>query len=44
MTIVGVKRTGEDFTYARPDTSVERHDHLIVSGPTAKVEKFCNIQ
>jgi trk system potassium uptake protein len=44
VTIVGVKRTGEDFTYARPETIVNRHDHLIVSGPTHKVEKFCNIR
>ena len=36
VTIVGVKRTGEDFTYARPETTVSRHDHLIVSGPTAQ--------
>lgn len=43
VTIVGVKRTGDDFTYARPETTVHRHDHLIVSGPTDKVEKFCNI-
>lgn len=43
VTIVGVKRTGEDFTYARPDTTVNRHDHLIVSGPTDMVEKFCNM-
>jgi trk system potassium uptake protein TrkA len=44
VTIVGVKRTGEDFTYARPETTVSRHDHLIVSGPTRKVEKFCNLR
>ncbi len=44
VTIVGVKRQGEDFTYARPETSVQRHDHLIVSGPTQLVEKFCNIR
>lgn len=44
VTIVGVKRTGEDFTYARPETTVHRHDHLIVSGPTHQVEKFCNIR
>ena len=44
VTIVGVKRSGEDFTYARPETTVNRHDHLIVSGPTDKVEKFCNIR
>lgn len=44
VTIVGLKRTGEDFTYARPETHVQRRDHLIVSGPTAKVEKFCNLR
>ena len=44
VTIVGVKRSGEDFTYARPETMVKRHDHLIVSGPTDKVEKFCTIR
>ena len=43
VTIVGVKRHGEDFTYARPDTRVERHDQLIVSGPTEKVERFCTL-
>jgi trk system potassium uptake protein TrkA len=44
VTIVGVKRAGEDFTYARPETMVRRHDELIVSGPTPEVEKFCNLQ
>lgn len=44
VTIVGVKRQGEDFTYARPETRVERHDQLIVSGPTEKVERFCTLR
>ena len=44
VTIVGVKRLGEDFTYARPETVVNRNDQLIVSGPTAKVEKYCSIR
>ena len=44
VTIVGVKRHGEDFTYARPETRVERHDQLIVSGPTTNVERFCNLR
>ncbi len=44
VTIVGVKRQGEDFTYAQPETHILRHDQLIVSGPTSKVEKFCNIR
>jgi trk system potassium uptake protein len=44
ITVVGVKRNGEDFTYARPETLVQRHDHLIVSGPTRNIEKFCSIR
>lgn len=41
VTVVGVKRRGEDFTYARPETLIEATDELIVSGPTRKVETFC---
>jgi trk system potassium uptake protein len=41
VTVVGVKRRGHDFTYARPETDVHSGDELIVSGPTEKVEKFC---
>jgi len=41
ITVVGVKRRGEDFTYARPETSIDSSDELIVSGPTRKVESFC---
>ena len=44
VTIVGVKRVSEDFTYARPETLVRRHDELIVSGATNSVEKFCSFQ
>jgi trk system potassium uptake protein TrkA len=40
ITVVGIKRPGTDFTYARPETTVERGDLLIVSGPTNLVEKF----
>lgn len=40
VTIVGVKRPRTDFTYARPETRVERGDLLIISGPTKLVEKF----
>jgi trk system potassium uptake protein TrkA len=40
VTIVGVKRTGQDFTHAVPDTRVERGDLLIVSGPSHLIEKF----
>mgnify|MGYP003452378296 FL=1 len=41
VTVVGVKRRGEDFTYARPETGIDATDELIVSGPTRKVESFC---
>ena len=44
VTVVGVKRQGEDFTYARPETMIHRHDQLIVSGATQKVERFCSLQ
>lgn len=44
VTVVGVKRGGEDFTYALPDTKVLPYDELIVSGPTPKVERFCSLR
>jgi trk system potassium uptake protein len=40
ITVVGVKRPGQDFTYAQPDTRVGARDLLIVSGATMLVEKF----
>jgi trk system potassium uptake protein TrkA len=40
ITVVGVKRTGEDFTYARPETVVRRGDLLIVAGRTDLIERF----
>ncbi|MDP2066846.1 MAG: TrkA family potassium uptake protein [Hydrogenophaga sp.] len=40
ITVVGIKRRHLDFIYARPDTEVKPGDHLIVAGPTRKVEKF----
>jgi trk system potassium uptake protein TrkA len=40
ITVVGVKRPREDFTYAKPDTVVVEGDLLIISGPTDKVERF----
>ena len=43
ITIVGVKRPQTDFTYATPDTVVEKGDLLIVSGPTKLVEKFAGV-
>ncbi|MGH8792087.1 MAG: potassium channel family protein [Stackebrandtia sp.] len=43
VTVVGVKRPEEDFTYARPETEVNDGDLLIVSGPTLNVEAFAAI-
>ncbi len=40
VTVVGLKRSGSDFTYANADTIVEAGDILIVSGPTTRVESF----
>lgn len=40
VTVVGIKRTGHDFTYARPETVVHAGDLLIVSGETTHVERF----
>jgi trk system potassium uptake protein TrkA len=43
VTIVGIKRPKEDFTYARPETLVQKDDLLIVSGRIDLVEKFASI-
>ncbi|WP_229792430.1 potassium channel family protein [Cognatilysobacter bugurensis] len=40
VTVVGVKRSRADFTYAKPDTLIESGDILIVSGATDRVERF----
>lgn len=44
VTVVGVKRHGQDFTYAQPETRVERHDELIVAGPTNTIERFSKLR
>jgi trk system potassium uptake protein len=40
VTIVAIKRPGEDFTYATPETVVHRGDVIIASGKTHQVEHF----
>ncbi|WP_246537690.1 potassium channel family protein [Saccharopolyspora endophytica] len=40
VTVVGIKRPGEDFTYATADTTVDQQDMLIVAGTTTQVEAF----
>ncbi|MBO3129968.1 potassium channel family protein [Dermatophilus congolensis] len=40
ITIVGIKREGESFTYAESETIAHRGDELIISGSVKAVEKF----
>ena len=43
VTVVGTKLPGEDFTYARPETTVPAGCILIVAGDTSKVEQFAAV-
>jgi trk system potassium uptake protein TrkA len=43
VTIVGVKRRGQDFTHATADTVVREGDQIIVSGPEQGVEGFSEL-
>ena len=43
ITVVGVKMTGSDFTYARPETTVYGGALLIVAGKTPDVERFAAV-
>ncbi|CAM01457.1 potassium channel family protein [Saccharopolyspora erythraea] len=43
VTVVGVKRPGEEFTYATADTVVRKGDILIVAGQKDQVEEFADI-
>jgi trk system potassium uptake protein len=40
VTVVAIKRRGEEFTYATPDTVVRPGDTLIVAGRTEQAERF----
>ncbi|MEW2352155.1 TrkA family potassium uptake protein [Spirillospora sp. NPDC029432] len=40
VTVVSVKRPGEDFTYASVDTVLEYGDVILIAGPINKVERF----
>ncbi len=40
VTVVGLKRAGEDFTYGRPDTVVRQGDVLILAGKIHDIEAF----
>lgn len=43
VTVVGVKREGEDFIHAVPDTIIFPHDELVVSGRITDIERFSAI-
>ncbi len=43
VTVVGVKRSGHDFTHATAETVVEDGDLIIVSGPQDRVERFSEL-
>jgi trk system potassium uptake protein len=44
VTVVGVKRAGEDFIHAVPDTIVLPDDELVVSGRIDRIEAFSKIR
>lgn len=43
VTVVGVKRVGEDFIHAVPDTIIFPDDELVVSGKISNIERFSAI-
>lgn len=44
VTVIGVKRDGEDFIHAVPDTLIMPDDVLVVSGKIEKIEAFAAMQ
>lgn len=42
VTVIGVKRAGEDFIHAVPDTIVFPEDELVVSGRIENIESFAS--
>ncbi|EFE68865.1 MULTISPECIES: potassium channel family protein [Streptomyces] len=44
VTVVAIKRPGEGFTYATPETVVGSEDTLIVAGRTQKTERFSDLR
>ncbi|CAM5586786.1 potassium channel family protein [Streptomyces narbonensis] len=43
ITVVGIKRPGEDFTYATANTVVEQGNIIVVTGKTSAVETFTEL-
>lgn len=43
VTVVGIKRPGQDFTYATAETVIEKGDVIVVTGKTRSVEAFAEL-
>jgi trk system potassium uptake protein TrkA len=43
VTVVAIKRAGEGFTYATPETVISEGDTIIVSGRTVDTERFSEL-
>uniref|UniRef100_UPI0039BF9C52 TrkA C-terminal domain-containing protein n=1 Tax=Lentzea alba TaxID=2714351 RepID=UPI0039BF9C52 len=43
VTVVGVKRPGEGFSYATADTVINRGDVVILAGRTSEVERVADL-
>ncbi len=43
LTVVCVKRDGEEFTYATPDTVLREGDLLVVAGQPIRAEQFASL-
>ncbi|MFE9771229.1 potassium channel family protein [Streptomyces sp. NPDC005931] len=43
ITVVGIKRPGEGFTYATAETVVQKGDVIVVTGKTRAVEAFAEL-
>ncbi|MFC9914998.1 potassium channel family protein [Streptomyces sp. NPDC059866] len=43
VTVVGIKRHGEDFTYATAETVIQKGDVIVVTGKTHAVEAFAEL-
>ncbi len=44
VTVVCLKQPGEGFTYATPDTVLEKGAVLVVAGPSKKAEDFAHLE
>jgi trk system potassium uptake protein len=44
LTVVSIKHSGEEATYATPETVVHEGDILVVAGETKRVEEFVHLR